>query len=49
MTTNQWHQKCPLGEMISPGSTEFEDMTPLEAFLLMMPPDQLKLILKLTN
>jgi hypothetical protein len=35
--------------MISPGSTKFEDMTPLEAFLLMMPPDQLKLILELAN
>jgi hypothetical protein len=35
--------------MIFPGSTKFEDMTPLQAFLLMMPPDQLELILKLTN
>jgi hypothetical protein len=37
---HQWHQRCPLGKMISPGSTKFEDMTPLEAFLLMMLPDQ---------
>jgi len=42
---HRWHQRCPLIEMISPGNTEFEDMTPLEAFLLIMPPDQLELIL----
>jgi hypothetical protein len=35
--------------MISPGSTKFEGMTPRQAFLLMMLPDQLELILEHTN
>ena len=32
-----------------PGNSELKDMTPLEAFLMMMPLNELSLILKLTN
>jgi hypothetical protein len=48
-SNHRWHQRCPLGEKVFPGNSEFQDMTPLEAFLMMMPPDELNLILELTN
>jgi hypothetical protein len=48
-SNHQWHQRCPLGEKVFPGNSEFQDMTPLEAFLMMMPLNELSLILKLTN
>ena len=48
-SNHRWHQRCPLGEKVFPGNREFQDMTPLEAFLMMMPLDELDLILELTN
>ncbi len=48
-SNHRWHQWCLLGEKVFPGKSEFQDMTPLEAFLMMMPPDELDLILELTN
>ena len=48
-SNHRWHQRCPLGKKVFPGNREFQDMTPLEAFLMMMPPDELNLILELTN
>ena len=49
LSNQRWHQRCPLDEKVFPGNREFQDMTPLEAFLMMMPPDELDLILELTN
>ncbi len=34
---------------IGPGNPDFEDMSILEAFLRMMPPEQLAFMLQLTN
>ena len=48
-SNHRWHQRWPLGKKMFPGNSEFQDKTPLEAFLMMMPPDELDLILKLTN
>ena len=45
----QWYQKGPNGNKIVPGNGDFEDMMPLKAFLPMMPPEQLILMLELTN
>jgi hypothetical protein len=42
----QWYQK---GERIVPGNPNFADMSPLAAFVHMMPPEQLDLVLELTN
>jgi hypothetical protein len=44
-----WSHNGPSGETIAPGDRDFEDMSPLEAFLHMMPPAQLSLVLNLTN
>lgn len=44
-----WFQKGPFNAKVGPGSKEFEDMTPLEAFLLMHPKDQLQRQIDLTN
>jgi hypothetical protein len=44
-----WYQKGPNGNKIAPGNRAFEDITPLKAFLHMMPPEQLTLMLELTN
>ena len=44
-----WYQKGPNGDKIAPGNRDFEDMMPLKAFLHMMPPEQLTLMLELTN
>jgi hypothetical protein len=37
------------GEGIVMGNLDFEDMSPLDAFLHMMPPEQLTLVLELSN
>ena len=44
----QWYQKGPSGERIAPGNPNFADMSPLAAFVHMMPPEQLDLVLELT-
>jgi hypothetical protein len=44
-----WSQTGPIGEKIGPGNPDFEDMSVLEAFLRMMPPEQLALVLQLIN
>jgi hypothetical protein len=44
-----WSQTGPTGEKIGPGNPDFEDMSVLEAFLRMMPLEQLALVLQLTN
>jgi hypothetical protein len=44
-----WYQKGLNGNKIAPSNRDFEDMMPLEAFLCMMPPEQLTLMLELTN
>jgi hypothetical protein len=49
LSNYQWHQRCPLGKKVFPGNSEFKNMTPLEAFLMMMPLDELDLTLELTN
>ncbi len=49
LSNHRWHPRCPLCEKVFSGNREFQDMTPLEAFLMMMPPDGLDLILELTN
>ncbi len=48
-SNHQWHQRCPLGKKVFPDNSKFENMTPLEAFLMMMLPDELNLILELSN
>jgi len=44
----QWYQKGPSGERIAPGNPNFADMSPLAAFVHMMLPEQLDLVLELT-
>jgi hypothetical protein len=44
-TIHQWCHKDPFGEMIAPGNPEHSIMSPLQAFLHMMPPAQLTLML----
>ena len=46
---HQWFHKDPFGERIAPGNPEHSIMLPLQAFLHMMPPAQLTLMLELTN
>jgi len=48
-SSRQWYQKGPYGERIAPGNPDFADMSPLAAFVYMMPPEQLDLMLELTN
>jgi hypothetical protein len=48
-SNHQWSHKGPFGERIAPGNPEYMDMSPLKAFLHMMPPAQLALVLELTN
>ena len=48
-TIHQWCHTDPFGERIAPGNPEYGIMSPLQAFLHMMPPAQLTLILELTN
>jgi len=45
----RWYQKTCTGEKVYPGNAAFEDMSCLEAFQHMMPPDQINLILELTS
>jgi len=45
----QWYQKGPSGKRIAPGNPDFADMSPLAAFVHMMPPEQLDLMLELTS
>jgi hypothetical protein len=45
----QWSHKEPSGERIAQGNREYSNMSPLAAFLHMMPPKQLLLTLELTN
>jgi hypothetical protein len=45
----QWFQEGPSGERIAPGNPNFLDMSPLAALVHMMPPEELDLVLKLTN
>ena len=45
----QWSHKGPFGKRIAPGNPEYDNMSPLQAFLHMMPPAQLALMLELTN
>jgi hypothetical protein len=49
LPNHQWYQKGPFGKRIATGILEYMDMLPLEAFLHMMPPVQLVLMLELTN
>ena len=46
---HQWCHKDPFGKRIGPGNPEYSIMLPLQAFLHMMPPVQLTLMLELTN
>jgi hypothetical protein len=46
---HQWCHKDPFGERIAPCNPEYGIMLPLQAFLHMMLPAQLTLMLKLTN
>jgi hypothetical protein len=48
-SNHQWSHKEPFGKRIAPGNPEYIDMLPLKAFLHMMPPAQLALMLELTN
>jgi hypothetical protein len=45
----QWYQKGLSGERIAPGNPDFADTSPLAAFVHMMPPEQLDLMMELTN
>ena len=45
----QWYQKGLSGERIALGNPDFADMSPLAAFVHMMPPEQLDLMLELTS
>jgi hypothetical protein len=49
MSDRQWYQKGPSGERIAPGKPNFAGMSPLAAFVHMMPPEELDLVLELTN
>jgi hypothetical protein len=46
---HQWFHKDSFGKRIAPGNPEHSIMSPLQAFLHMMPPAQLTLMLELTN
>jgi hypothetical protein len=45
----QWYQKGQTGKRIAPGNPDFADMPAIAAFLHMMPPELLALLLVLTN
>ena len=49
LSSRQWHQKGPSGERIVPGYPDSKDMSLLNAFLHMMPPEQTTLVLELSN
>ena len=42
-------ERAMSSERIVMGNLDFEDMSPLDAFLHMMPPEQLTLVLELSN
>jgi hypothetical protein len=48
-SNHQCSYKGPFGKRIAPGNPEYMDMSRLEAFLHMMLPAQLALVLELTN
>lgn len=48
-SNRRWYHIGPTGERIGPNDRDFEDMSVLEAFLHMMPPEQLDHMLRLTN
>ena len=48
-SNHQWYHKGTFGKMIIPGNLEYNNMSPLQAFLHMMLPAQLVLMLELTN
>ncbi len=45
----RWYQKGPSDKRIAPGKPNFADMSSLAAFVHMMPPEELDLVLELTN
>ncbi len=45
----QWYQKGPSRKRIAPGNQDFADMSAINAFLHRMLPEQLALVLELTN
>jgi len=45
----QWYQRGPFGKRIAPGNPDFAEMSPLAAFVHVMPLEQLDLMLELTN
>ena len=47
--SKQWYQKGPCDEKVYPGNKEFEEMTPLESYLMMYPKAQLELCITETN
>ncbi len=50
LSGQQWYQKGPSGKIIAPGNPYFADMLAINAFLHMMPPEQLALVvLRFTN
>ena len=44
-----WSQRSFTGDKVSPRNTDYQGMTCLQSFEMMMPPKQIKLILELTN
>ncbi len=48
MSSCQWYQKGLSGKRIVPSNPDFADMLAIDAFLHMMPPEQLALMLDLT-
>ncbi len=48
-TIHKWCHKDLFGERIPQGNLEYNIMSPLQAFLHMMPPAQLMLMMELTN
>jgi hypothetical protein len=48
-SNRQWYQKGLSGKIIVLGNPDFEDILPLDAFIHMMPPERLDLMLELTN
>ena len=49
LSSRQWHQKGPSDERIASGYPDFKDMLPFDAFFHMMPPEQITLVLELSN
>jgi hypothetical protein len=49
LSGHQWYQKGPYSKIIVPGNMDFTDTLAIEAFLHMMPPEQLVLMLEFTK